>query len=102
VERHGTLARDAAMLGARHDFLADIAALVEIDAAELIHVSFMGKGVAINEINPAARYAERDAVRFIVLRARQRGAKLARCLRRAMRRDHHPKPERRQARIGIA
>ena len=40
-DRHDAGARGAAMLHARHDLLADEAALVEIDAAELVHVGFV-------------------------------------------------------------
>ena len=54
------------MLHARDDFLADIAAFGEIDAAELVHVGLVRKGVAIAEIEAALRHAERDAVRLVL------------------------------------
>ncbi len=91
-----------AMLDARHDFLADIAAFVEIDAGELVHVGLVREGVAIDEIHAAARHAERDAVRFVGLGLHQFGAEIGGGLRRQMRRQHHPHAERRQPRIGIA
>ena len=53
------------MLHARHHLLADVAALVEIDAVELVHVGLVREGVAVDEIEPAARHAERDAVRLV-------------------------------------
>ena len=90
------------MLDPRHHFLADIATFLEIDAAELIHVGFMRKRIAVSEIEAAARDAERNAVGFIILRAHKRGAKFARRRGGAMRWNHHAKPERRQARIGVA
>src|SRR5262249_61394718 len=82
-------------------FLPDIPPFGKIAPAEMIHIGFMRKGVAISEINSAARHAERDAVRLIILRAHKRGAKFARRGGGAMRRNHHTKSERRQARIGI-
>ena len=73
-DRHDAAARAAAMLDARHHLLADIAALVEIDAGELVHVGFVREGVAIGEIHAAARHAERDAVRVIGRRRRSASA----------------------------
>ena len=64
-DRHDALARAAAMLDARHHFLPDIAALGEVDAVELVHVGLVREGIAVNEIEPAARHAERDAMRFV-------------------------------------
>src|SRR5262249_46329857 len=95
AERPRAGARDAAMLDARPHFLADIAAFGEIDPAELIHIGFMRKGVAIGEIEPAARHAERDAVRLIIFRAHKRGAKSARRRGGAVWRYHHATSERR-------
>ena len=65
------------MLYARHDFLADIAALGEINAAELIHIGFMGKRVALGKVEAAGRHTERDAMCLIILDTRERGAELA-------------------------
>ena len=62
AHRHDAAARGAAVLDSRDDFLADIAALGEIDAAELVHVGFVREGVAVGEIEAAVRHAERDTV----------------------------------------
>src|SRR5947209_1655161 len=63
--RRGTVISDGddagscagAMLDARDHFLADVTALVEIDAGELIEVGFVRKRVAVSEV----RFAPRDA-----------------------------------------
>ena len=55
---HGPGARGAAMLHPRHHLLADITALVEIDAVQAVHVGFVRKRVAIHEVEAAARHAE--------------------------------------------
>ena len=102
AHRHGAGARGAAMLHPRHHLLADIAALGEIDAAELVHVGLVRKGVAVAEIDAAARHAERDAMRFVFARVDERRAELGRRRGGKMRRQHHAQPERRQPRIGIA
>ena len=83
-DRHDAVARGAAMLDARDHLLADVAALVEIDAAELVHVGLVRKGVAIDEIEAAARHAERDAMRLVVggstsVAPRSAAASAARC-----------------------
>ena len=75
-DRHDAGARGAAMLHARHDLLADVAALVEIDAAELVHVGLVREGVAVDEVDAAARHAERDAVRLVVGGVDQRRAEI--------------------------
>ena len=87
-DRHDAVARGAAMLHARHHLLADIAALVEIDAGELVHVGLVREGVAVDEVEPAARHAERDAVRLVGLRLDQLGAEIGRGLLGQMRRQH--------------
>ena len=69
------------MLHARHHLLADIAALVEIDAGELIHVGLVREGIAIDEVEPAARHAKRDAVRLVVCGIDQFGAEIGGGLR---------------------
>ncbi len=89
------------MLDARDHLLAHIAALGEVDAVQLVHVGFVREGVAIAEVEPAARDAERDAVRLVGLRLDQRGAEVGRRLLGKMRRQHHPRTEGGQARIGI-
>jgi hypothetical protein len=55
----------AAMLHPRHHLLADIAALVEIDAVKPVHVGFVRKGIAIAEVEAAAGNAQRDAVGLV-------------------------------------
>ena len=64
-DAHGAGARGAAMLHPRHHFLADIAALVEIDAVQAVHVGFVRKRVAIHEVEAAARHARGDAMRVV-------------------------------------
>src|SRR6185503_15801741 len=63
--RHDALARRAAMLDPRYDLLADITAFLEVDTVELIHVGLVREGVVVLEIQPAARRAERDAMRLV-------------------------------------
>ncbi len=53
------------MLHARDDLLADIAALVEIDAGKTVHVGLVRERIAVHEIEPAARHAERDAMGLV-------------------------------------
>ena len=90
------------MLHARDDFLADIAAFGEIDAAELVHVGLVREGVAVAEIEAALRHAERYAMRLVLPGIDERGAELGRGCGGKMRRQHDAKPERRQPRIGVA
>ncbi len=89
------------MLDARHHFLADIAAFLEIDAAELVHVGIVREGVVIDEVEPAARHAERDAMRFIGGLIDERRAELPGDIACQMRGQDHAQAERGQARIGI-
>ena len=58
-------ARGAAMLHPRHHLLADITALVEIDAVQPVHVGLVRERVAIDEIETAARNARGDAMGVI-------------------------------------
>src|SRR3984885_14655544 len=65
-------ARDAfaggpAVLHARNDLLADIAALVEIDPMEEVEIGVVREGVAIGEIEPALRrsYGDTQALVFV-------------------------------------
>ena len=93
------------MLHARHHFLADEAALVEIDAAELVHVGLVREGVAVDEIAAAARHAERDAMRLVVGGIDQRRAELGRGLARrdaAAIMQRHPSAGRRGSAIAQA
>ncbi len=53
------------MLHARHDFLADIAALVEVDAIDAVEIGFVRKRVAVSEVDAALRHAGFDAARFV-------------------------------------
>ena len=62
------------MLHPRHHLLADIAALVEIDAVQAVHVGLVRERVAIHEIEPAARHAGLDAMRFVSLAVDEVGA----------------------------
>ena len=71
---HRSGARGAAMLHPRHHFLADIAALVEIDAVQAVHVGFVRKRVAIDEVEAAARNARGNAMRVIGRAVDQLGA----------------------------
>src|SRR5215475_9108481 len=75
-DRHYAVARGAAMLHARYDFLAHIAALLEVDAAELVHVGLVREGLAVNEIKAAAWDSKRDTVRLVGARVDERGAEL--------------------------
>src|SRR6185437_9882607 len=62
---HGACPRGAAMLHPRHNFLADITALVEIDTGEAVHIGFVREGIAIDEVETAAGRAYSNAVRLI-------------------------------------
>src|SRR5690606_20041336 len=73
IERHHALARRRAVLHARDDLLADIAAFLEADPAELIEQRLVRKGVAQHVIPAALRHAERDAVRVVLLRVHDIG-----------------------------
>ena len=100
-DRHDAGARGAAMLHARHHLLADVAALVEIDAGELVHVGLVREGVAVDEVEPAARHAERDAMRLVGVRLDELGAEIGGGLLGEMRRQHDALAERGQPRVGI-
>ena len=54
------------MLHARHHFLADIAALPEADAADLVEQHVMREGIAQRIVGPAFGDAVRDAERMPV------------------------------------
>ena len=53
ITLHDRLRVAAAISIARHHFLPDETAFLEIDAVELVHVGFMREGVAIDEIDAA-------------------------------------------------
>ena len=91
--------RRAPMLDARDYLLANKAALVEIDSAELIHVRIVWEGVAIDKIKPAARDRMRDAMRLVGGGLHQFGSELVRCLAREVRCQHAAHAEIRQSRI---
>ena len=90
------------MLHARHHLLADIAALGEIDAAELIHVGLVRKRVAIDEVDAAARHAERDAMGLVVGRFDQFGAEIGGRLAGQVEGQDHADAKRGKPRVGIA
>src|SRR6478735_6731740 len=100
--RHDAAACAGTMLHAGYDLLTDIAALAEIDAVELIHVCFVRKRIAINEIEAAARNTERDTVSLVGVCADQLAAEIGGGFLGKMRRQHHPRTERRQTWVGIA
>ena len=100
AHRHHARARAAAVRHARDDLLADEAALVEIDAVKLIHVGLVREGIAVDEVEPAARHAERDAVRFVVRGIDQLRAEIGGGLTGKMRRQHAAQAKLRQPRIG--
>ena len=104
LEGDGNHARagGAAVLDARDDLLADEAALGEIDALELIHVGLVREGIAVDEVGPAARHPERDAVRLIVRGRDQFCADAGRCVRGECRRQDATRAQFRQARVAIA
>ena len=88
------------MLHPRHHLLADVTALVEIDAVQAVHVGFVRKRVAIHEVEPAARHARGDAMGVVggavdQLRADQVGDLLLELFG-----HQNPPAERRVARIG--
>ena len=96
----GSGARGAAMLHPRHHFLSDIAALVEIDAVQPVHVGLVRKCVAIYEVEPAARHARRDAMRIIGGAVDQFGIDQRGDFWRQFFRHQNPPAERGVARIG--
>ena len=53
------------MLHSRNHLLSDVAALLEIDAVQAVHVGFVRKRIAIHKIKSAARNAGGDAVSLI-------------------------------------
>ena len=66
-----TGARRAAVLHAGDDLLADVAALVEIDAVQLVHESLMREGFAERKILAAFRHPERNPVGVVSLSRRR-------------------------------
>ena len=100
LDGHDARARGAAVLHARDHLLADEAALVEVDAAELVHVGLVRERIAVDEVEAAARHAERDAVRLVGRGIEQLGAEVGRGLGGQVRRQHAAQPQRRQPRVG--
>src|SRR5580658_1855497 len=79
IEMHfdDSLARRFAKMHTRHDLLARIATLVEIDAMQPIEIGIMHESVAVRKIDTALGHAERRAMRFIgVLWCRREGKRL--------------------------
>src|ERR1019366_6672047 len=64
MDLHDTLARRFAEMHAGDNFLADIAALLEIDAVHEVEVCIMHKSFAIDKIDAALGYALGDAMRL--------------------------------------
>src|SRR6186713_574641 len=53
------------MLHSRNHLLSDVAALLKIDTVQAVHVGFVGKRIAIDKVQPAARNAGGDAMSLI-------------------------------------
>ena len=85
------------MLHPRHHLLPDIAALVEIDAVQPVHVGLVRKRIAIHEVDAAARRAAGDAMGVIGRAIDQVGADQVCGLRREIRRDQDAPAEFRRA-----
>ena len=62
---HRAGARGAAVLHPRHHLLADIAALVEIDPVQAVHVGLVRERIAVHEVEAAAGNAAGDPMRII-------------------------------------
>src|SRR5262249_26851092 len=92
----------SAMLDARNHLLADEAALGKVDAAQLVHVALVRKCIAIDEIKPAARDRERNAMRLVGHRINELGANPPCRLVRPMRRKHAAPPQLGKTRIRVA
>ena len=69
--------RSTAMLHARHHLLADEAALLEVDAVQLIEHRLMREGVAESVVAAALGHAKRNAAGVILILAGERAAKIA-------------------------
>src|SRR5262249_35143072 len=82
--------------------LADETALVEDDAAELIHGGLVGEDTAVEEIGPAARDAERDAMGLVRGGINELGAEIRRRGAGEVRRQHAARAELGQTRVGDA
>ena len=65
ADRHDAFARGLPEVDAGHDLLSDVAALLEIDAVQMVEVGVVGKGVAVDEIDAALGHAEPDPVRGV-------------------------------------
>src|SRR6185437_7670247 len=80
----------------RHHLLSDIATLVEIDTVKAVHVGFVWKSVAIDEVETAAGGADGNAVRLIGGAADKLRADQAGRLWRKIGGDENP-----QAQLGV-
>ena len=89
------------MLHARHHFLADEAALFEIDAVQGIHGRLVRERVAVDEVLAALGHAERDALLLPNIGIDRREA-LERRFRALARQDHARAQARDGAGRGIA
>ena len=81
IERHGqdAVSRRAAMLHAGDDFLADVAALLEAHAAQLVEIGLMREELAGAQVGLAVGKPQRDARRVIAFgRCRQPGVPMLR------------------------
>src|SRR3979490_684893 len=88
------------MLHARHHLLSDVAAFVEIDAIQAVHVGLVRKRIAIHEVEPAAGYARSDTMGLIDRAIHQiRIAQVGDLLLKPLRRENAP-TERGVTRIG--
>ena len=65
---HDAFAHDRLVLHPRHDFLADVAALGEGHAVQLVEVRLVRIGVAERIVLAAFGHAERDAMSVVVVR----------------------------------
>ena len=91
------LPRGTAMLHARHHLLADEAALLEVDAVQLIEHRLMREGVAESVVAAALGHAKRDAARVILILAGERAAEIGDI---GVGGKQDAEPELRQPRIG--
>ena len=87
---------------ARNHLLPDEAALVEIEARELVHVGLVRESIAVDKIDAAARNAEHDAMHFIFGGFDQLGAEIDCRPGGEMWRQHAAHAQLRQAGVRIA
>src|SRR5262249_17980704 len=80
----------------------DEAALIEVDAAQLVHVALMRKGIAVGEVEAAARHPERDAMSLVGRRVDELGAQVGCRLAGKVRRQHAAQAQGRKPRTLVA